>query len=71
MLVTCKQLSEILGVEYLQASSIMKVLTTKGVATESSTIKQKNRGRPTIVYEIPNITTIDLVRGIITGDNDV
>jgi predicted ArsR family transcriptional regulator len=70
MLVTCKQLSEILDVEYLQASSIMKVLTTKGVATESSTIKQKNRGRPTIVYEIPDITTINLVKGIITGGGD-
>lgn len=70
MLVTCKQLSEILDVEYLQASSIMKVLTTKGIATESSTIKQKNRGRPTIVYEIPSITTINLVKGIITGDRD-
>ena len=63
MLVTCKQLSEILDVEYLQASSILKVLTTKGIAKESSTIKQKNRGRPTIVYEIPNITTINLIKG--------
>jgi predicted ArsR family transcriptional regulator len=70
MLVTCKQLSEILDVEYLQASSILKVLTTKGIATESSTIKQQNRGRPTIVYEVPDVTNIDLITGEITGDTD-
>ena len=70
MLVTCKQLSEILGVEYLQASSILKVLTTKGIAKESSTIKQQNRGRPTIVYEVPDVTNIDLITGEITGDTD-
>ena len=70
MLVTCKQLSEILDVEYLQASSILKVLTTKGIATESSTIKKKNRGRPTIVYDVPDNTSIDLITGTITGGQD-
>ena len=70
MLVTCKQLSEILDVEYLQASSILKVLTTKGIAIESSTIKKKNRGRPTIVYDVPDITSRALITGTITGGQD-
>ena len=65
MLVTCKQFSELMGVEYLQASNILKVFTTKGVAVEVSTNKINKRGRPTIVYDVPDNVTMDLLQGTI------
>lgn len=66
MNITCKQLSNILGVDYLQASSLLKVLTTKGVAEEAATNRTNKRGRPTIVYSVPDNIIIDLSTGKIS-----
>jgi len=65
MLVTCKQFSDLMGVEYLQASNILKVFTTKGVAVEVSTNRTNKRGRPTIIYDVPENITMDLIAGTI------
>ena len=63
MLLTCKQLASNLGVDYLQASSIIKVLIKSGVASISKTIKGEGRGRPTVSYEVPERVIIDLSTG--------
>lgn len=65
MLITCKEFSEVMGIEYLQASNILKVLTTRGVAVESGTQNTTQRGRPTIIYEVPDSVTINLSAGTI------
>ena len=66
MLITCKKLSEMLRIDYLQASSLLKVLTTKGIATEADTNKTNKRGRPTIIYKIPSSININLSTGKIS-----
>ena len=63
MKITCKQLSEILRVDYLQASNLLKILTTKGIAIESDTNKTNRRGRPTIIYSVPDSININLSLG--------
>ena len=37
--ITCRELSSLFGVDYLQASSIIKFLLKQGVAVESEKIK--------------------------------
>ena len=69
MKVTCKQLSELLQVDYLQASNLLKILTTKGVAVESATNKTNQRGRPTIIYSVPDSININLPTGKIREVN--
>ena len=69
MKVTCRELSGLLDINYLQASSILKVLTSKGVAHKVDTQKTKKKGRPTVVYDMPDITNINLsTRSICKGE---
>ena len=63
MIITCRELAENLGVSYLQASCVIKMLISVGVASESEKVKGKGRGRPTVKYDIPDVITIDLKRG--------
>jgi len=63
MLLTCRQLAETLGVDYLQASSIIKVLISSGVGFESKSVKSGGRGRPTVTYEVPQEIYINLSTG--------
>ena len=69
MKVTCKQLAEILQVDYLQASNLLKILTIKGIAVESDTKKTKQCGRPTIIYSVPDSININLPSGKIREVN--
>jgi predicted ArsR family transcriptional regulator len=63
MKITCRELSRILEVDYLQASNLLKVLTNKGIAEEADTNRTSKRGRPTIVYSVPDNITINLSSG--------
>ena len=63
MIVTCRELAEIFGIDYLQASSVVKMLIKTGAATEIELVKGKGRGRPTVRYAIPNKATINFVTG--------
>ena len=63
MLLTCKELALKLGIDYLQASSIIKVLVKSGVGSASESIRGEGRGRPTVSYEVPRRVTIDLWTG--------
>ena len=61
--ITCRELSSLFGVDYLQASSIIKFLLKQGVAVESEKNKGEGRGRPTIRYKIPETVTINFTTG--------
>ena len=63
MIVTCRQLAKLFGIDYLQASSVIKMLIATGVATESDSIKKAGRGRPTIQYVIPSAVNINFNTG--------
>ena len=63
MVITCKELAEIMGIDYLQASCVIKMLIKLGVASESEKIKRGGRGRPTIKYSIPEVIKINFVTG--------
>ena len=63
MVITCRELARVLGVDYLQASSVMKVLIKSGVASVSDNVKSGGRGRPTIEYKVPSTVTINLETG--------
>jgi len=63
MIVTCRELAEIFGIDYLQASSVVKLLIKTGTATEIELVKGEGRGRPTVRYAIPSKATINFVTG--------
>lgn len=63
MKMTVNQLADILGVEYIVASSFVKLLEVKGLANVVGKVKPKNltgRGKPSTVYEIPKQVTISI-----------
>ena len=65
MIITCRELAENLGIDYLQASCVIKMLVSVGVAEEAERVKCKGRGRPTVKYRIPDKITINLNEGTV------
>ena len=64
MVVTCKELAEIFDINYLQASSVVKMLVKTGTATALPVpVRGIGRGRPTVKYVIPDEATINFVTG--------
>ena len=63
MIITCRELAEIFDIDYLQASSVVKMLIKTGAASELESVKGKGRGRPTVKYTIPNEATINFETG--------
>lgn len=63
MIITCRELAKIFDIDYLQASSVVKMLIKTGAASEVESVKGKGRGRPTVKYAIPNEATINFVTG--------
>ncbi len=53
--VTAIQLAERLGVDYVVASSLLKLMVSRGEAKEVGKIKTSltGKGKPSTVYEIP------------------
>ena len=70
MIVTCRQIAETFDVDYLQASSIIKMLLACGVAHEDKVLKKAGRGRPTIQYMIPEVATINFCTGEVRDANE-
>jgi len=68
MKMTCRQLASCLGVDYLQASSIIKLLIKSGLSCKSGKVSAGGRGRPSIAYEIPEKIEIDFLTGIVKED---
>lgn len=63
MKMTVNQLADILGVEYVVASSFIKLLEVKGLATAVGKQKPKNttgRGKPSTIYDIPQVVEIKI-----------
>lgn len=59
--VTAKQLAEKLKVDYVAASSLIKVMLSRGAAKEVDSIKSPSgKGKPSRVYELPPQWTLDL-----------
>lgn len=59
---TVKQLAEAIGVEYLMASSLVKLMVSKGVAKAVDKLpSEKGKGKPSVIYEIPDSFEISLV----------
>jgi len=69
MIITCRELADNLGIDYLQASCVIKMLVSVGVASEAEKVKGKGRGRPTVRYEMPTKITIDLEEGEVQGED--
>ena len=66
MTITCKEFANRFDIDYLQASSIIKLLLKHGVAKKSDKIMSGNRGRPTVKYDIPDNIIINLKDGSCT-----
>lgn len=63
MKMTVNQLADILGVEYAVASSFIKLLELRELATVVGKQKPKNltgRGKPSIIYDIPKSVEIKI-----------
>lgn len=60
--VTAIQLAERLGVDYVVASSLLKLMVSRGAAKEVGKIKTSltGKGKPSTVYEIPSEFTLSL-----------
>lgn len=59
--VTAKELAEKMDVDYVTASSLIKLMLSRGAAKEVDTVKSASgKGKPSRVYEIPAEYTIDL-----------
>jgi len=79
---TVKQLSKELGCEYLEASSLIKLLVNQGVVKEVGKLPATGgRGKPSSIFEIPNevelvfwednqTETIDESSDAVTGAGD-
>ena len=68
MIITCRELADIFGIDYLQASSIVKMLVKTGAASELESIKGRGRGRPTVRYTIPDVARINFVTGEVKNE---
>lgn len=61
MQVTTKQFARMHDVDYIQASNFLKFLFQKGVVREVRRDRPKSgKGRPTIVYEVPETINLKL-----------
>lgn len=63
MKMTVNQLADILGVEYAIASSFIKLLELRGLATAVGKQKPKNttgRGKPSTIFDIPKSVEIKI-----------
>lgn len=61
MQVTTKQFARMHDVDYIQASNFIKFLHLKGVVKEVRRDRPKGgRGRPTIVYDVPDTINLKL-----------
>lgn len=60
--VTAIQLAQRLGVDYVVAASLLKLLVSKGLAREAGKIKTSltGKGKPSTLYEIPGEFTLSL-----------
>jgi len=60
--VTAIQLAQRLGVDYVVAASLLKLMVSKGVAKEVGKVKTSlsGKGKPSTVYEIPGEFTLSL-----------
>lgn len=60
--VTAIQLAQRLGVDYVVAASLLKLMVSKGVAKEAGKIKTSltGKGKPSTLYEIPSEFTLSL-----------
>lgn len=60
--VTAIQLAQRLGVDYVVAASLLKLLVSKGLAREAGKIKTSltGKGKPSTLYEIPGKFTLSL-----------
>ena len=67
MVVTCRQLAKTFNIDYLQASSVIKMLLKSGAAEELDPVRKKGRGRPTIQYRIPSTALVDFSKGTVTS----
>lgn len=67
MKITCKEVSKLFGVDYLQASGLLKILIKNGVCEVSGKSRSSSRGRPTVEYKLPRSVTIDFSSGTIDG----
>ena len=65
MVITCRQLAQNFGIDYLQASSIIKMLLKAGAAQELDSIKKPGRGRPTVQYAIPELAMVNFADGTV------
>ena len=59
MKLTIKEFAEKIGVEYVVASSVLRFMVDKGQAVVVGKIT-KGRGKPTLVYEVPEKVEISL-----------
>jgi predicted ArsR family transcriptional regulator len=64
MKMTVNQLADVLGVEYIVASSLIKLLELRGLVTQEA-VKQKpknatGRGKPSTIYNIPKVVELNL-----------
>lgn len=61
MKLTAKELSDRLGVDYVVVSSVLRFLVQKGYAAEVGSQKSPSgKGKPSIVYEVPESVTLNL-----------
>lgn len=60
MRTTVKQLATNLGVEYIVASSLLKLMEKSGAAASVGTESASGKGKPARIYEVPESFTIQL-----------
>jgi predicted deacylase len=59
---TIKQLANEMGMDYIVAASLVKVMTSKGVAKAVGKLEtpKGTKGKPSVTYEIPESFTLSL-----------
>jgi hypothetical protein len=61
--ITTNELREIKGFKnQVEANGVMNLLRTTGNAVEVGKKKPKGRGKPSIIYEIPQTVTIEMFK---------
>jgi len=63
MITTCRDIAHAFGIDYLQASSLVKLLLSQNIAEEVDTVKSGKRGRPTVKYRLPDMVSINFKTG--------
>lgn len=59
---TTQEIANVLGVDYLIATGLIRYLRQKGIAKEVGKVPSKGKGKPSTVFSMPATVTLEFIK---------